>query len=221
MPTDLFAAAGAPLRDRIDLAPDAVLLPARALELADRLLADITAIAARVPFRHMKTPGGRAMSVAMTSCGQAGWVSDARGYRYATQDPASGAPWAPMPAHWRDLARDAAQEAGFRGFDPDMCLINRYAPGARMGLHQDRDEADLADPIVSVSLGLPARFQFGGLARSDTVRRVGLAHGDVVVWGGRMRLAYHGVLPLAAGVHPQAGEFRFNLTFRRAMAAAP
>jgi DNA oxidative demethylase len=156
------------------------------------------------------------MSVAMTNCGCYGWVSDASGYRYDAIDPESGKPWPAMPAPFRKLAEDAAAEAGFPGFAPDACLINRYQPGARLSLHQDRDERHLGAPIVSVSLGLPATFLFGGLKRSDPTRRYRLEHGDVVVWGGPARLAFHGVAPLAEGEHGLLGRQRINLTFRRA-----
>lgn len=199
------------------LGPGAVLLPGRALRLAPALLAEIEQIAARAPFRRMTTPGGFEMSVAMTNCGRAGWLTDRSGYRYAATDPQTGAPWPAMPGAFAALAREAAAEAGYDGFVPDACLINCYEPGARLSLHQDRDEADHGHPIVSVSLGLPARFQFGGLKRSDPVRRVTLCHGDVVVWGGPSRLFHHGVLALKSGEHPLTGARRFNLTLRRAL----
>ena len=198
------------------LAPGAVLLRGRALPVAAALLAAVDSIAARAPFRRMVTPGGFEMSVAMTNCGAAGWVTDRRGYRYDRRDPASSLPWPPMPSLFHDLAAAAAEEAGFPGFQPDACLINRYEPGARLSLHQDKDEASLDHPVVSVSLGLPAIFQFGGQQRSDRPRRVALGHGDVVVWGGPSRLAYHGVLALADGDHPIVGRRRFNLTLRKA-----
>jgi alkylated DNA repair protein (DNA oxidative demethylase) len=169
------------------------------------------------PFRHMLTPNGRRMSVAMTNCGAVGWVSDRAGYRYDACDPESGRPWPPMPDVFGQLALQAAERAGFGAFAPDACLINRYEPGARLSLHQDRDERDFAAPIVSVSLGLPAVFLFGGLRRADTPRRVPLVHGDVVVWGGPSRLRYHGVLPLEDGHHPLMGGYRINLTFRKAL----
>jgi DNA oxidative demethylase len=152
--------------------------------------------------------------VAMTNCGQAGWVTDRSGYRYDARDPESGRPWPAMPAVFADLAVRAAAEAGFVGFRPESCLINRYEPGARMSLHQDRNERDFGQPIVSVALGLPAVFLFGGLKRADRARRVPLRHGDVVVWGGSARLNFHGVAPLADDVHPLLGRSRINLTFR-------
>ncbi|MBH0236328.1 DNA oxidative demethylase AlkB [Methylobrevis albus] len=209
---DLFAGslpAAEPLGD------GAVLLRGRAGADAGALLAAIEAIAAVAPFRQFTTPGGREMSVAMTNAGVAGWVSDRAGYRYQGEDPLTGRPWPAMPAPFAALAREAAAEAGFAGFAPDVCLINRYRPGTKLSLHQDRDEADLGHPIVSVSLGLPATFQFGGLARTDPVRKVPLVHGDIVVWGGPARLAYHGILTLKAGEHPATGPLRYNLTFRR------
>jgi len=213
---DLFDAISTHEPDRQALGPGAVLLRGRALAVAAPLFAAIDAIAARAPFRRMVTPGGFEMSVAMTSCGAAGWVTDRRGYRYDRRDPASGSPWPPMPAIFRDLAGAAAAEAGFSGFRPDACLINRYEAGARLSLHQDKDEASLDQPVVSVSLGLPATFQFGGQQRGDKPRRVALRHGDIVVWGGPSRRAYHGVLALADGEHPMVGRRRINLTLRKA-----
>ena len=198
------------------LAPGAVLLRGRALPVAAALLAAVDSIAAQAPFRRMVTPGGFEMSVAMTNCGAAGWVTDRRGYRYDRRDPASGLPWPPMPALIHDLAAAAAAEAGFSGFRPDACLINRYVPGARMSLHQDKDERDFGAPIVSVSLGIPAIFLFGGLKRTDKPQKIRLTHGDVVVWGGPSRLFFHGVAPLADAEHAVMGRQRINLTFRKA-----
>jgi alkylated DNA repair protein (DNA oxidative demethylase) len=198
------------------IAPGAVLLRGFACDVADALAQGIKQVIAAAPFRHLITPGGRTMSVGMTNCGALGWVSDQTGYRYERTDTLSGQPWPPMPASFADMAARAAAEAGFDGFRPDACLINRYEPGARMSLHQDRDERNLAAPIVSVSLGLPAVFLFGGLQRSNRPARYRLAHGDVAVWGGPSRLAFHGVAPLADGDHPQLGRQRINLTFRRA-----
>ncbi|MFM1887340.1 MAG: hypothetical protein RL026_2497 [Pseudomonadota bacterium] len=204
---------------RLSLDADAWLLPGFALPLLPGLSGELAAVTAAAPWRHMRTPGGRSIAAAMTNCGAAGWVSDRQGYRYASTDPDTGLPWPPMPAAFRILARTAAALAGFPGFEPDACLINRYAPGAGMGLHQDRDEADLTHPIVSVSLGLPAVFLWGGVQRSQRARRVPLQHGDVVVWGGHSRLFFHGIAPVAAGVHPFTGTARINLTFRKALAA--
>jgi alkylated DNA repair protein (DNA oxidative demethylase) len=153
----------------------------------------------------------------MTNCGCAGWVTDRTGYRYDANDPETGKPWPPMPAVFRDLAVRAAAEAGFAGFVPDACLINLYEPGAKLSLHQDRNERVREAPIVSVSLGLPATFLFGGLKRTDPQRRLALQHGDVVVWGGPSRLAYHGVMPLKDGEHPALGRRRVNLTLRKAL----
>jgi len=198
------------------LAPGAMLLRAGALQEAATLWADVAAVLADAPLRHLVTPGGYTMSVGMSNCGALGWVSDAQGYRYATHDPLSGRPWPVMPASFARLARSAAAQAGFPGFEPDACLINRYQPGARLSLHQDRDERDLRQPIVSVSLGLPAVFQFGGLKRNEPVARYPLQHGDVVVWGGPSRLRYHGVLAVKPGHHRLTGGCRVNLTFRRA-----
>lgn len=213
---DLFETeAEAPARER--LTDGAVLLRGRALALQDALLAAIGAVAAAAPFRRMVTPGGFEMSVAMTNCGAAGWVTDRKGYRYAPADPLTDAPWPAMPAVIRRLATEAAAEAGYPGFVPDACLINRYEPGAKLSLHQDRDETDYGHPIVSVSLGLPATFQFGGPKRADPVRKLALRHGDVVVWGGLARLHHHGVLTLKDGEHPATGRARINLTLRKAL----
>ncbi|EER58787.1 DNA-N1-methyladenine dioxygenase [Acidovorax delafieldii 2AN] len=173
-------------------------------------------VAAQAPFRRLVTPGGLRMSVAMTNCGRLGWVSDRSGYRYDPIDPESGQAWPAMPALLRDLARDAAAAAGYAGFAPDACLINRYAPGTRLSLHQDKDEGNYAHPIVSVSLGVSALFLWGGAQRGDRARRIPLAHGDVVVWGGPARLRFHGVLPLPEASHSLTGALRINLTFRKA-----
>ncbi len=193
-----------------------MLLRGFALPYVARLLPALDAIAHAAPLRHMLTPGGLPMSVAMSSCGLLGWVTDRRGYRYAALDPASGQPWPPMPAVFLRLAQEAALAAGYADFNPDACLVNRYAPGARMALHQDRDERDFTAPIVSVSLGLPATFLFGGAARADKAARIPLLHGDVVVWGGVDRLRFHGVAPLKEGEHALLGAQRINLTFRKA-----
>lgn len=218
MTPDLFSTlAPQPARvTLVPLAPGAVLLRQRALAQAEALLAGVAEVTAVAPFRWMSTPNGYRMSVAMTNCGALGWVSDATGYRYAPLDPARDAPWPAMPAAFLELARQAAADAGFPAFEPDACLVNRYAPGARLSLHQDRNEHDFSQPIVSVSLGLPAVFQFGGLRRGDPVTRYLLEHGDVVVWGGPARLRYHGVLALKDGEHAATGACRINLTFRRA-----
>src|SRR5713226_8869800 len=198
------------------LAPGAWVLRGFALGRATGVMAAIEHIAAAAPFRHLVTPGGFRMSVAMTNCGGLGWVSDRRGYRYDARDPLSGRPWPPMPPVFLEVARTAAQAGGFPGFSPDACLLNRYEPGARLTLHQDKDERDFSAPIVSVSLGLPAVFLFGGDSRKDRRRRVPLQHGDVVVWGGAARLHHHGVLALKEGHHDLLGSRRLNLTFRRA-----
>jgi alkylated DNA repair protein (DNA oxidative demethylase) len=198
------------------MAEGAVLLRGFARSIETELIADLHAIVAQSPFRHMVTPGGHQMSVAMTNCGRIGWVTDRTGYRYDANDPEAAKPWPAMPASFRDLAARAAVQAGFAAFVPDACLVNRYQPGARMSLHQDKDELDFGAPIVSVSLGLPATFLFGGLQRSDKPRRFRLEHGDIAVWGGRARLAFHGVAPLAEGEHAMMGRQRINLTFRKA-----
>jgi alkylated DNA repair protein (DNA oxidative demethylase) len=193
-----------------------VLLRGFAKPVETGLLEALRAIVEQAPFRHMATPGGYQMSVAMTNCGHFGWVTDRSGYRYDPNDPQSGKPWPAMPGSFRELACQAADRAGFGGFDPDACLVNRYQPSARMSLHQDKDESDFTAPIVSVSLGLPATFLFGGLKRSDKPRRFRLEHGDVIVWGGPSRLAFHGIAPLADGEHSLLGRQRINLTFRKA-----
>ena len=198
------------------LAKGAVLLRGFALDAEKDLRGALDRIVATAPFRHMVTPGGYRMSVAMTNCGDLGWITDRRGYRYDALDPDSGRPWPTMPAAFLDLAARAAREGGYTGFVPDACLINRYEPGARLSLHQDRNETDFTAPIVSVSLGLPALFLFGGDERSDRPRRVLIHHGDVAVWGGASRLAFHGIAPLKEGEHEVTGRRRINLTLRRA-----
>ena len=220
MPPDPHSLAldeASPIASRVALGARTVLLRGFAWERAPELVATIGAIAAVSPFRHMVTPGGWAMSVALTNCGQVGWVTDRTGYRYDPIDPATGRSWPAMPWTFADMAAEAAAAAGFSGFCPDSCLVNRYAPGARLSLHQDRNERDFDQPIVSVSLGLPAIFLWGGKTRTDKVRRIPLSHGDVVVWGGPDRLTFHGVHALAEGEHRLTGAYRFNFTFRRAL----
>jgi alkylated DNA repair protein (DNA oxidative demethylase) len=206
----------APSREDTALGPGAVVLRGFALEVDRLLLDDLAGVVAAAPWRHMVTPGGFRMSVAMTNCGALGWVSSETGYRYDAVDPESGRPWPRMPASFARLASAAAARAGFPEFVSDACLVNRYDPGARLTMHQDKDERDHDAPIVSVSLGLPALFLFGGLRRADRPERVPLRHGDVVVWGGPSRLRYHGVRALADGHHPLVGNHRINLTFRKA-----
>ena len=213
--TDLFESVSDVPPSQEIIAEGAVLLRGFAKPLEADLIAALHDVVAQAPFRHMVTPGGHQMSVAMTNCGGLGWVTDRTGYRYDANDPEAGRPWPAMPPSFRELAGQAATSAGFGGFSPDACLINRYQPGARMSLHQDKDEDDFGAPIVSVSLGLPAIFLFGGLKRSDKPRRFRLEHGDVVVWGGPARLVFHGVAPLADGEHALMGRQRINLTFRK------
>jgi alkylated DNA repair protein (DNA oxidative demethylase) len=196
------------------IAPDVTLL--RGFAATASLRAAIGAIAAAAPFRHLTTPGGGRMSVAMTNCGAWGWHSDARGYRYVARDPDSDAPWPAMPPSFRVLAVEAAAAGGFDGFEPDCCLVNRYLVGAQMGAHRDFDELDLRHPIVSVSIGLPALFLWYGATRRGPALRVPLADGDVVVFGGSARAGYHGVRRLAAPEPGVAATVRYNLTFRRA-----
>lgn len=215
MTADLFDDAEA-LPSREAIAEGAMLLRGFCRAIQHDLLGAIEAVTEQSPFRHMVTPGGYRMSVAMTNCGRAGWVSDEHGYRYDALDPTTGAGWPAMPAAFHSLAVGAAADGGFAGFEPDVCLINRYEPGAKLSLHQDKDEQDFTAPIVSVSLGLPAVFLFGGARRSDRPRRFLLESGDVVVWGGPARLTYHGVATLAGGEHPLTGRCRINLTFRKA-----
>ncbi len=213
---ELFPDSAAPTAWTEPLCEGAKVLRGFALTEQRPLLQAIDAIVAQAPFRHLITPGGRRMSVGMTNAGKLGWISDHRGYRYDAIDPDSGKPWPAMPEVFLRLADRAAAQTGFAGFVPDACLINRYQAGDRLSLHQDRDERDFGQPIVSVSLGIPAVFLFGGLQRVERPQRVPLAHGDVVVWGGPARLRFHGVLPLKPGHHPALGECRINLTFRRA-----
>ena len=210
---DLFDDFGA---ERV-LAEGAILLRGLAIPHEEDLLRCIETITEVSPFRHMVTPGGFTMSAAMSNCGAAGWVTDRKGYRYTAIDPLTGNPWPVLPEIFRALAEDAAKRAGYSGFAPDACLINRYEPGARMTLHQDKNERDYDAPIVSVSLGLPATFLFGGKERSDKTLKIPLRHGDVAVWGGPSRMTYHGVNTVADGVHPLMGRRRLNITFRRAL----
>ena len=214
MQLDLFENLSPSANDREILAEGATVLRGQALDKAHELLEAIGLITTKAPFRHLITPGGYRMSVAMTNCGQTGWVSDRCGYRYQATDPHTGQAWPAMPECFTQVAIAAAEAAGYRDFHPVACLINRYVPGARLSLHQDKDEGDLTHPIVSVSLGLPAVFQFGGGQRKDKPRNHLLQHGDVAVWGGPSRLCYHGILPLKEGQHPLLGRQRLNLTFR-------
>jgi DNA oxidative demethylase len=199
------------------LAEGAFLLRGFALQDAPAILELLRAIAIQAPPRHMVTPGGHSMSVAMTNCGDAGWTTDRRGYRYATVDPETNRPWPAMPPLFARLALRAAESSGYKNFHPDSCLINYYEPGSKMSLHQDKNEQDYSQPIVSVSLGLPATFLFGGMERSSPTRKIRLEHGDVVVWGGKSRMVYHGINTLKPGDHPEVGSIRINLTFRKSM----
>jgi alkylated DNA repair protein (DNA oxidative demethylase) len=213
---DLFDDASDAIRSTDELAPGAFLLRSFALANEAELLSALGQIIALAPMRHMVTPGGYRMSVAMTNCGPLGWITDRNGYRYDAIDPESGKPWPRMPAAFLNLATRAAEESGFPGFRPDACLINRYEPGTKLSLHQDKDEKDFSQPIVSVSMGIPATFLFGGGRRADKTQRVVLRHGDVVVWGGPARLRYHGVAALKDAIHPAFGRARVNITFRKA-----
>lgn len=199
-----------------EIGEGAYLFRGKARASEKELLAALPGIIEISPFRHLVTPGGFTMSVAMTNAGRLGWVSDRHGYRYEPIDPLTGNAWPQMPKCFFDLAREAAAQAGYENFTPEACLINLYEPGARMSLHQDKDERNKEAPIVSISLGLPATFQFGGLSRSDKTKKYALRHGDIVVWGGSSRLCYHGVLALKDGEHPLLGRKRINITFRTA-----
>lgn len=216
MNLELFKDPGLAGPSRQELAPGALLLRRHAAANMDALIGGLSRVIRQAPFRHLYTPGGHRMSVAMSNCGQIGWMSDEKGYRYQPRDPDSGKLWPPMPTAFLELAGRAAREAGFDGFVPDACLINQYEPGARMSLHQDKNERDFTQPIVSVSLGIAAVFEFGGLQRSDPVQSVPLQHADVLVWGGPARLRFHGVRKLGQAEHPTIGRRRINLTFRRA-----
>ena len=215
MNLDLFDHA-APSADPEPIGRQSVILRGFALPEVPRLLEALARLEAEAPFRHMTTPGGHTMSVALTNCGGWGWVSDGRGYRYTRRDPATDRPWPAMPDVFASLAARAAMAAGFGDFLPDACLVNRYLPGSRLALHQDRNERDFSAPIVSVSLGIPAVFLFGGAARADRAKRHPLFHGDVAVWGGEDRLRYHGILPLRDAHHPDLGAQRINFTLRKA-----
>jgi DNA oxidative demethylase len=216
MQTSFFASEPpSPLAKNI-LGAGTTVLSGFALNVEDELLSSLKYVVERSPFRNMVTPGGFRMSVAMTNCGALGWITDRTGYRYDGIDPEMNRPWPGMPAVFREFAVAAAVEAGFPDFVPDACLINRYEPGTRLSLHQDKDERDFTQPIVSVSLGLPATFLFGGLDRADKTQRIQIVHGDVLVWGGPARLRYHGIAPLRDGEHPRLGRVRYNLTFRNA-----
>lgn len=213
---DLFGDDDTAQQGREAIGPQSFVLRSFALPYADALLQGVDDVTAQSPFRHMDTPGGYTMSVALTNCGRLGWTTDARGYRYARIDPMTGQPWPDLPDAFMRLAQAAAAEAGFPGFTPDACLVNRYEPGSRLSLHQDKNERDYDAPIVSVSLGMPAVFLFGGNDRADKALRVPLFHGDVVVWGGVDRLRYHGVMPMKDLPHPRLGSQRINFTLRKA-----
>ncbi|WP_454669663.1 DNA oxidative demethylase AlkB [Achromobacter kerstersii] len=213
---DLFGDDDTAQHGREAIGPQSFVLRSFALPYADALMQGVDDVTAQSPFRHMDTPGGYTMSVALTNCGQLGWTTDARGYRYSRIDPMTGRPWPDLPDAFLRLAQAAAAEAGFPGFAPDACLVNRYEPRSRLSLHQDKNERDYDAPIVSVSLGMPAVFLFGGNERSDKTRRVPLFHGDVVVWGGVDRLRYHGVMPMKDLPHPKLGSQRINFTLRKA-----
>jgi DNA oxidative demethylase len=190
-------------------------LPGFALSQAEDLLTALRSISQSAPFRHMVTPGGFTMSMASTNCGHYGWITDRKGYRYAEHDPTTGKLWPKMPAVFARMASQAAAAAGFGEFEPDACLINRYLPGSRLSLHQDKDERDFSAPIVTVSLGMAGTFLFGGDERQSKTARIPVTHGDVVVFGGADRLNYHGVLPLKDAPHPLLGSVRISLTFRK------
>jgi alkylated DNA repair protein (DNA oxidative demethylase) len=216
MTLDLFTEDELPVPEREQIGERAFVLRGFAKSYVSELMPALAAIGQAAPFRHLITPGGFRMSVGLTNCGALGWTSDLDGYRYSRIDPDSGRPWPAMPEVFMRLAGQAAAAAGFDDFMPDACLINRYEIGTRLSLHQDKNERDYAAPIVSVSLGIPAVFLFGGNARADKAARIPLHHGDVVIWGGPDRLRYHGILPLKAASHPVVGDHRINFTFRKA-----
>lgn len=201
---------------KLEIIKDVYLLSGFVAPFEVQLVADLNAVILAAPLRQMMTPSGFSMSVTTTSCGELGWVSDKKGYRYSPVDPVSNKPWPAMPSSFKQLAQNVAATAGFANFDPDACLINCYQPATKMGLHQDKDEQDFTQPIVSVSLGVPAMFQMGGFVRADKTLKFPLYHGDVLVWGGASRLRFHGVLPIKAANHPAFGTRRVNLTFRKA-----
>ncbi|MFD2642703.1 DNA oxidative demethylase AlkB [Pseudomonas japonica] len=211
MQTELFTSS-----DPHWLGKQVVVLPGFVLDRFERLLPALRQIVLAAPFRNMTTPGGRTIAVRVTNCGELGWISDLHGYRYSPVDPLSGKPWPALPEVFLELARSAAHSAGFEDFTADACLINSYLPGNRLTLHQDRNERDFSQPIVSVSLGLPATFLLGGHTRAERTQRVALQHGDVMVWGGEDRLRFHGILPLQDGRHPVLGARRINFTLRKA-----
>jgi alkylated DNA repair protein (DNA oxidative demethylase) len=217
MTYDLFEKLGDAQARSQQLAPGARLLGEFAENQCESLILALEDIFNLAPLRHMTTPGGHTMSVAMSNCGQFGWVSDRQGYRYQATDPETGRPWPDLPDSFIDVAHAAAAAAGFENYTPDACLINCYEPGARLSLHQDKNERDAAAPVVSISLGLPAIFLFGGLQRDERPQRYRLQHGDAVVWGGPARFCYHGIAPLAEGNHSILGRQRISLTFRKAM----
>lgn len=212
---DLFDQMADTNRNKQELAPGALCLPAFVLDRAEEVIAELEPILAQAPLRHLITPGGHKMSVAMSNCGDLGWVSDRKGYRYQELDPLSGQAWPAMPKLFLDLAQQIAQEAGYKGFQPQACLINQYLPGSKMSLHQDKDENNKSAPIVSLSFGINAEFLFGGLSRGSSTKRLTLKHGDALVWGGPSRFCFHGVLPLKDSEHSLLGRQRINITFRQ------
>jgi DNA oxidative demethylase len=202
--------------NKLEVDKDAYYLSGYALTNEKALIIDLHEVLSQASLRQMMTKMGFYTSAAMTNCGQLGWVSDRKGYRYEALNPLTGKSWPAMPVSFFQLAQNAALEAGFSDFKPDACLINQYKVGASMGLHQDKNELDFTQPILSVSLGIPAIFKFGGLSRSDKPIKIRLTHGDIVVWGGDARLNYHGIIPLQPNNHAVLGPYRYNLTFRKA-----
>lgn len=200
---------------RIDIVPGMVLL--RGFANSPILIESLSQVLAHSPLRQMETSRGFKMSVHTSNCGEAGWISDRRGYRYVKQDPLNGKPWPDLPIAFKSVAQDAAIEAGFSAYEPDVCLINRYRPGNQMGAHQDKDEQDFTQPIVSVSLGIDARFFVIGPEKRGSSTAVDLTDGDVLVFGGPARKFFHGVRKLRESIHPALGAVRWNLTFRKAL----
>ncbi len=217
MTQDLFQTANNGESWQENIRDDVVVLRQYANKQAAEILKEVELITAVAPFRKMKTPSGLSMSAELTSCGKYGWISDQQGYRYSKSDPLNNNAWPKLPELFFKFGREAAKKAGFSDFKPDVCMINRYAPASKMSLHQDRNERDFSEkaPIVSLSLGVPANFYFGGLERSDPTIKIPLIHGDVVVWGGKSRLCFHGVGVIKDDYHPMLGNFRINLTFRK------
>lgn len=179
------------------------------------LMVQVERITKVSPFRKMMTPNGHYTGVALTNCGDFGWTSDRNEYRYSSSDPLNNQPWLAIPESFKALAKNAAHVAGFKDFEPDACLINQYLIGTKLGSHQDKNEKDFSQPIVSVSIGLSAVFQIFGNQRAGQAINYRLYDGDVVVWGNSARLCYHGVRTLSAAELDPTCQQRINITFRK------